>query len=735
GSWVWLNDRASHVYTSNGIQYIDGVTYDVTQRKDEERQQVAAAHFGRRAVLSADIPTLLNDACETTGLALGANSCTALWRDRESAHFSFAAVSGGPVPLPSEVADDATILAGFAYRADQGITYDDLETETRFRAPALLASGLRSGISAPLRGRAIRYGVLSAHYTQARKFTNRERAFVETIANVAADAIDRIETERALASVAERYAQVVESADQGICALENGKIVFANSAVARMMGVSVDALLGRAFATLAAKDAQEVLAEFVDAAPSNDATKIEIELAPANGSSLWAIVTRSRPGSGETLILITDITDRVRAENDLRRRQAQLGDAQSLAHIGSFEVDLSTGSIDWSDEMYRIVGLEPQSRPIDMAFVQSLTLGDQTDREQAYQESMRSLGSGGTLDTVHPFFRVDGTRRTVHTRARGTTDVDTGRKRIIGIMQDITAELEAQQAIAEREARLQIIVSRLPVILWSTDARLRISSVIGAGFSAIGEKRFEELNLTVTDLIGPSPTGVSIADAIENHAVTYDTWHGTRELRVHIEPLRDASGAIIGTVGIAFDRTEQLRTERVLSNIAYGAISKIADDFFRSAVTGLANVLHVDCAFIAKADDYGTLRTVAVARDGDVAGNFEYEITGTPCELVLKGTPCWIEDNVRAEFPNDKLLTELQAASYAGVPIPGADNKPAGLVVIISREPLPRSAAAEAALQIYADRAAVELDRLQYERSLVDEKEYVENLIDTANVV
>ncbi|HEX7830661.1 MAG TPA: PAS domain S-box protein, partial [Thermoanaerobaculia bacterium] len=502
GSWVWLNDRASHVYTSNGIQYIDGVTYDVTQRKDEERQQVAAAHFGRRAVLSADIPTLLNDACETTGLALGANSCTALWRDREAAHFSFAAVSGGPVPLPSEVADDATILAGFAYRADQGITYDDLETETRFRAPALLASGLRSGISAPLRGRAIRYGVLSAHYTQARKFTNRERAFVETIANVAADAIDRIETERALASVAERYAQVVESADQGICALENGKIVFANSAVARMMGVSVDALLGRAFATLAAKDAQDVLAEFVDAAPSNDATKIEIELAPANGSSLWAIVTRSRPGSGETLILITDITDRVRAENDLRRRQAQLGDAQSLAHIGSFEVDLSTGSIDWSDEMYRIVGLEPQSRPIDMAFVQSLTLGDQTDREQAYQESMRSLGSGGTLDTVHPFFRVDGTRRTVHTRARGTTDVDTGRKRIIGIMQDITAELEAQQAIAEREARLQIIVSRLPVILWSTDARLRISSVIGAGFSAIGEKRFEELNLTVTDLIG-----------------------------------------------------------------------------------------------------------------------------------------------------------------------------------------------------------------------------------------
>lgn len=732
GTWAWLNDRASHVYTIDGRRYVDGVTYDVSQRKIEEQQQVAAAHFGRRAVQAGDINALLADACVTTRTALLADSCTALWRDADAASFSFAAVAGGPIPLPTRVVDDVSVLAGYAYRADQGVMYDDLARETRFSAPALLAGGIRSGISAPLRGRAVRYGVLSVHFTSTRRFTARECAFVETIANVAADAIDRIETERALASVVDRYAHVVESADQGICALEEGRIVFANSAFARMIGVSVDALRGRTFSLLASPREQRRLSEFVEAPPSDQTTKIEVELAPESGASLWAIVTRSRPSAGETLVLITDITDRVRAEHDLRRRQAQLGDAQALAHIGSFEVDLATGAIEWSDEMFRIAGLEPRSRPIDIGFVRS-RIPD--DRSAAYEEGMQALASGGTLDRVHPYIRIDGSRRTVHTRARGTTDVDTGRKRIIGIMQDITTEIEAQQAIAEREARLQIIVSRLPVILWSTNVELMITSIIGAGFAAVADQKLEELRLTVPDLIGAPPNGVSIDDALDNRPVSYDTWNGTRELRVHIEPLRDASGAIIGTVGIAFDRTEQFRTERVLSNIAYGAISKIADDFFHTAVTGLAAVLGVRVAFIAKLEENRSLRTVAVARDGEIVENFSYPVAGTSCALVLEGTPCWIEEQVQRAYPADPLLAELNAASYAGFPIFGADGAPLGLISVIGREPLPRSAAAEAALQIYADRAAVELDRLSYERSLVDEKEYVENLIDTANVV
>jgi PAS domain S-box-containing protein len=733
GVWVWLNDRASHVYERGGVQYVDGVTYDITQRKREERQQIAAAEFGRRAVQAHEVRALLEDACNTMCGALDADSCTALWRERDADHFTFAAVAGVPVPLPSKVADDVSILAGYAYRSEHGITYEDLRTETRFHAPALIAGGVRSGISAPLRGREVRYGVISAHCMERRRFSDRECAFVETIANVASDAIERIEAERALATIAERYAQIVESADQGICAVEQGRIVFANSAVARMTGIAVPELIGRTFAELAAPRDRERVEAFVDAPAGDEPSKLEVELAPTTGGALWAILTGSRLRAADsTLVLITDITDRVRAENDLRRRQAQLADAQALAHIGSFDQNLTTGAIEWSDELYRIVGLEPQSRIIDTALIASLMAPELAPR---YGAGMQTLAAGGMLDLEHPFLRVDGTRRMIHTRAQGTTDPATGEIRSVGIMQDITAQYDAQQAIAEREARLQLIVSRLPVIIWSTDARLHLSSVIGAGFSAMTETHFEELHLTVPDLIGPPPVEGSIADALEGRPVSYDTWHGTRELRVHIEPLRDRTGAISGTVGIAFDRTEQLRTERVLSSIAQSAITKIGDDFFRTAVVSLASVLHVDYAFIAQIDEGGVLRSVAAARDGQIAGNFESEIAGTPCEPVVSGVPCWIEDRLAEAFPQDRLVDELQAVSFAGVPIVDAAGLTIGLVAVVHRQPLKRNAAAEAALQIYADRAAVELDRMQYERSLVDEKEYVENLIDTANVV
>lgn len=712
GSWIWLNDRASQVYVRDGVQYVDGVTYDITQRKQDERQQLETAEFGRRALLAGSAKALLADACSTIHDVLTVHSTSALWREKDG-RFSFIATAGDPVPLPTRVADDPSILAGYSYRADAAVSYNDLRMETRFRAPALLEGGIRSGISAPIHGRSIRYGVLSAQSTQVRNFSERECAFVQTIANVAADAIERLEAERALETIGERYAQVVESAEQGICTIDatggRGLITFANTALAHMAGHSIEDLLGQPFADLAAPADRPRLETFLRDHAGTNPAKIEVQLATSSSQPLWAIVTTSRLRSGDaTLALITNITD-------VRRRQAQLADAQFIAHIGSFEIDLETGTVDASDELYRIAGLAPQSEPMPIELLLP-------------PNAMATLAAGNMLDVEQPATRVDGKRIVVQTRAHV---VNEGR-RAIGVARDVTAERVTQDELAEREARLQLIVSRLPILLWSTDANMRVVSAIGAGFQTL---ELDHLEITPEDLVGVAPAGISIADALEGRAVSYDTQSGTRELRVHVEPLRDRTGAITGTAGFAFDRTEQQRTERVLSNIAYGAVSKIGEDFFRTAVLGLASVLHVACAFIARVEENGLLRTVAVARDGEIATNFDYEIAGTPCERALDGAACWIERGVRRDYPHDALLRELEAEAYAAVPIVDGNGMTVGLVVMIDRVFRQRTPAAEAALRIYADRAAVELERVQYERSLVDEKEYVENLIDTANVV
>src|SRR5579863_8745872 len=94
-------------------------------------------------------------------------------------------------------------------------------------------------------------------------------------------------------------------------------------------------------------------------------------------------------GNREYIGVVTDITERKRAENerqalsrDLRESNARLEEAQSVAHVGHWEWDLETDAVIWSDETYRIFGLTPQERPMDLATVRAIVHPD--DREALY---------------------------------------------------------------------------------------------------------------------------------------------------------------------------------------------------------------------------------------------------------------------------------------------------------------------------------------------------------------
>jgi PAS domain-containing protein len=64
---------------------------------------------------------------------------------------------------------------------------------------------------------------------------------------------------------------------------------------------------------------------------------------------------------GVTFIVgvVRDVTERKQAEEHLKGSEMQLAEAQRIAHIGSFQLDLITGKVEWSDGMWRIYGLEP----------------------------------------------------------------------------------------------------------------------------------------------------------------------------------------------------------------------------------------------------------------------------------------------------------------------------------------------------------------------------------------
>jgi PAS domain S-box-containing protein len=165
-------------------------------------------------------------------------------------------------------------------------------------------------------------------------------------------------------------------------------------------------------------------------------------------------------GNREYIGTVSDITERKLAEEerhalsrDLKESNARLEQAQRVAHVGYWEWDLETGEVIWSDETYRIFGLKPQERPMDLAAVRGMVHPE--DREALYSGVDVEIDAG-----VHPIaeFRIvtpSGEVRTVQaitSKLGGTMPGDpdneaSGKaRRLFGTVQDVTETKRAEEA-------------------------------------------------------------------------------------------------------------------------------------------------------------------------------------------------------------------------------------------------------------------------------------------------
>jgi diguanylate cyclase (GGDEF)-like protein/PAS domain S-box-containing protein len=121
--------------------------------------------------------------------------------------------------------------------------------------------------------------------------------------------------------------------------------------------------------------------------------------------------------------------------------------------------------------------------------------------------------------------------------------------------------IEAMRGGSDTERRLSFMLESVPVNLWSTDAKLNITFSQGAGLHLIGASANEHVGLTLYEILktrdpGFTPLAAHLR-ALQGELVRYETdWRG-RSFETRVEPLRDATGAISGTVGIAMDITDR----------------------------------------------------------------------------------------------------------------------------------------------------------------------------------
>jgi PAS domain S-box-containing protein len=175
---------------------------------------------------------------------------------------------------------------------------------------------------------------------------------------------------------------------------------------------------------------------------------------------------------GEVPLIIgsgVDISDRVRIEAALRANEARLNNAQRIAALGNWDWDVTTNALEWSDQIFRIFGLEPRQFGASYpAFLERVHPDDRTPVEEAVR---RAVADGAPYDIDHRIVRPDGAVRIVHEQGEVIRD-DAGRPlRMTGIVQDVTELREAEAARHAMETRLIGILGIAPEAIIVVDGR------------------------------------------------------------------------------------------------------------------------------------------------------------------------------------------------------------------------------------------------------------------------
>jgi two-component system, cell cycle sensor histidine kinase and response regulator CckA len=266
----------------------------------------------------------------------------------------------------------------------------------------------------------------------------------------AVDITERKRAEEELRQSEESYRRLVEQSPDAILVHRHGTILFANSASAAFFGAaSADELLGRQHLDFVHPDhrgpVKKRIQEF-----SYDLVSVrrnETKFLRLDGKELYAeVAARSVIYQGEAAIqvMFRDISQRVEAEEKLRRSEANLAAAQAIAHVGNWSWDVIDDVISWSAEMFRIYGVSPEEFDSKPASVAKLVHPDDQWVRDKYVTDMLA---GKRVDSLeYRILRPDGSERVVQVLG-GAVDRDAASMpvRISGVVLDVTEHKKAEE--------------------------------------------------------------------------------------------------------------------------------------------------------------------------------------------------------------------------------------------------------------------------------------------------
>ncbi|HEV3255616.1 MAG TPA: sigma 54-interacting transcriptional regulator [Gemmataceae bacterium] len=171
-----------------------------------------------------------------------------------------------------------------------------------------------------------------------------------------------------------------------------------------------------------------------------------------------------------------------------------------------------------------------------------------------------------------------------------------------------------------------------------------------------------------------------------------------------------------------------------LRAIVEGTARHTGQEFFQCLVRHLAAAVGTRYAFVAEFAGGTRARTLAFWFRDRITDNIEWDVIGTPCQDVVRGNLCHYPTGVRERFPDDRPLVEWGIASYLGVPLCDAQGRHLGHLAVFDERPMPAEPRKLFTFRIFAARAVAELERLQFEKQLMEREEQYRDLFEEAPI-
>lgn len=273
------------------------------------------------------------------------------------------------------------------------------------------------------------------------------------ICGISTDITERVEMEKALIASEKEFRLLAESMPQIVWVTNaDGLNTYFNQQWPDYTGLSLEESYGEGWNKPFHPDDQQRAWDAWQNAVNNHAEySLECQLRRADGIYRWWLI-RGVPVFDEHGKVFkwfgtcTDIHEIKEAERVLRDEEKLLADSQAIAHVGSWMMDISTGTITWSEETFRLYGLSPltDKPPKIEQFFELL----HPDDRQSMKDWLEAISSGEQPSELEfRTYPVNGKSRHLLDNSVLETDLNGKPLRIIGTVQDITERKKAEETI------------------------------------------------------------------------------------------------------------------------------------------------------------------------------------------------------------------------------------------------------------------------------------------------